>query len=375
MTLHTTTANSDQNLILVPLLHWKTVVIGSFLITAAAIAGTFVIAPTYTARASFLPPQSQSSASTALASLSALSSLAGGIANIKTPADQFVALMLSVTVGDRIIDKFKLREVYEKEYLSDTRKILLKNVRVAAGKKDGIISIEIDDEQAERAAAIANAYISELKTFTATLAITEAQQRRVFFEEKLTGIKESLKEAQSKLQATGFDIKALRAEPKAAAEVYARLKAEVTASGVRLQTLRSTLTNSAPEIKQAEAAFNALQQQLAGAESGSAAGDSANYVSAYRDYKYQEALFELLSRQYEAARLDESREGALIQVIDTAAPPDKRSSPKRSIVAIVAMLASLAGLSAFVVARHMWRRKLRSQLVSQWSALRAVERA
>ncbi|MBI3350588.1 MAG: lipopolysaccharide biosynthesis protein [Burkholderiales bacterium] len=375
MTINTTTADSDQNVILVPLLHWKKVILGSILVTAVAIACTFIVAPTYTARASFLPPQSQSSASTAIASLSALSSLAGGIANIKTPADQFVALMQSVTISDRIIDSFKLREVYGKDYLSDTRKLLTKNVRVAAGKKDGIISLEVDDETPERAAAMANAYITELKSFTATLAITEAQQRRVFFEEKLTSIKESLKDAQSKLQATGFDIKALRAEPKAAAEAYARLKAEVTASSVRLQTLRSTLTNSAPEIKQAEAALGALQQQLAGAESPSTPGESANYVSAYRDYKYQEALFELISRQYEVARLDESREGALIQVIDAAAPPDKRSSPKRSIVAAVAMVTALIGLSAFFVARHLWRKKLRAQLKSQWLALQTIEQA
>lgn len=310
----------------------------------------------YTASAVILPPQQQqSSAAAAISQLGALAGLAGGLANVKSPADQYVALMQSTTVSDRIIDQFKLQLVYEKEYRQDTRKKLRDNVRINVGKKDGLITVEVDDKSPQRAADIANRYVDELRRMTSTIAVTEAQQRRVFFEHQLQQSKEKLTSAQLALQASGFSQGAIKAEPKAAAEGYARLRAEVTAAEVRLQTMRGSLADDTPEVRQQQAALAALRAQLARLEQASDISGGPDYVGKYREFKYQETLFELFAKQYELARVDESREGALIQVVDIASPPERKSKPKRALSAVVTTLAVALLLVMFVVVRQSWR--------------------
>ena len=322
---------------------WKIIVAGSVLAGAAGLGVTSLMKPVFTARTVVMPPQQQqSSAAAALGSLGALAGLAGG--GIKSPVDQYVALMQSATVSDRLIDRFKLMEVYEEEFRSVARKTLLTKAIITAGKKDGLIVVEVDDHDPKRAADIANAYVDELRLMTNTLAVSEAQQRRRFFEQQLEATKKRLTEAQVALQESGFSAGVLRAEPKAAADGYARLRAEVTAAEVRLQTMRRTLADSAPEMQQQQAQLEALRSELAKLEQREAAPSSkdAGYIGRYRDYKYQETLFDLYAKQFELARLDESREGGLIQVVDVATAPDRKSKPKRAMYALGA--AVLAGL-------------------------------
>ena len=303
-----------------------------------------------------LPPQQQqSAAASALQNLGALAGLAGGVAGIKSPADQYVALMQTTTVEDRLIERFKLMEVYDAKYRSEARKELEKNTRISAGKKDGLLTIEFDDEDPKRAADIANAYVEELRRITSNLAITEAQQRRAFFEKQLAQTKDKLAAAQRALQAAGINEGAIRAEPKAAAEAYARLQAEITASEVRLQTMRGYLAETAPEFLQAQNQLNALRGQLARREAVNTSGAQGDYVDRFREFKYQETLFELFARQYEVARIDESREGAVIQVVDTATPPERKSKPKKALIAVVATLAAGFALLLWVFVRHALR--------------------
>ena len=322
---------------------WKIIVAGSVLAGAAGLGVASLMKPVFTARTVVMPPQQQqSSAAAALGSLGALAGLAGG--GIKSPVDQYIALMQSATVSDRLIDRFKLMEVYEEEFRSVARKTLLTKAIITAGKKDGLIVVEVDDHDPKRAADIANAYVDELRLMTNTLAVSEAQQRRRFFEQQLEVTKKRLTEAQVALQESGFSAGVLRAEPKAAADGYARLRAEVTAAEVRLQTMRRTLADSAPEMQQQQAQLEALRSELAKLEQREAAPSSkdAGYIGRYRDYKYQETLFDLYAKQFELARLDESREGGLIQVVDVATAPDRKSKPKRAMYALGA--AVLAGL-------------------------------
>ena len=136
---------------------------------------------------------------------------------------------------------------------------------------------------------------------------------------------------------------------------YARLKAEVTAAEVRLQTLRRSLADSATEVQQQQTMLAALRSQLAKLELIADAPGDSDYVGKYREFKYQETLFELLARQYELARLDESREGALIQVVDVATVPEWKSAPKRALIAAGAMLGSVVILLVFVLIRRAWR--------------------
>lgn len=344
--------------LIVPLVeHWKLLTLGPLAAGAIALVIAFLIQPTFTATTTFLPPQQQqSSAGAVLSSLGTLAGLAGGAGVLRTPADQYVALMQSATVSDRIIEEFKLQEVYDKKYRVDARKELARNVRFSVGKKDGLISVEVDDESPQRAADIAARFVDELRRLTDTLAISEAQQRRKFFENQLQQTQQKLIQAQRALEASGFTQGALKAEPKAAAEGYARLRAEITAAEVRLQTMRGTLVDSAPEVQQQQRTLLALKSQLAQLEQTAEAAGGADYVGKYREFKYQETLFDLFARQYELARVDESREGALIQVVDKAAPPEKKSRPKRGVIAIGATLASELVLMIFVLLRHSWLR-------------------
>jgi uncharacterized protein involved in exopolysaccharide biosynthesis len=317
-----------------------------------ALGVTYLIPPTYTASTTFMPPQqSQSAAASALASLGPLASLAGGAAGGKSSGEQYVALMQSVTVSDRLIEQFKLMEVYSEKFRVDARHELGKNVRISLGKKDGLISVEVDDHVPQRAADIANRYVDELRRVTGSLAVTEAQQRRVFFEQQLKQGRDRLVQAQQALQASGFNLNALKAEPKAAAEGYAKMKAEVTGAEIRLQALRGTMTDSSPEVRQQQVALNAMREQLAKVEAATQVSGGPDYVSRYRDFKYQEALFEVYARQFELARVDESREGALIQVVDPATPPERKSKPKRGIAAVITTLATAALLIVAVLFR------------------------
>jgi uncharacterized protein involved in exopolysaccharide biosynthesis len=265
-------------------------------------------------------------------------------------------MLQSTTIADRIIDKFKLAEVYDEEYRSLVRRKLWENLRVTAGRRDGLITIEVDDHEPWRAADMANAYVDEFRRITSVLAVTEAQQRKVFFEAQLKQAKEKLTQAQVALQGSGFTPGALKAEPRAAAESYAKLKAEATMAEVRLQTLSGSFAPSAPELVQLQAAVAALRSQLSKMEGASDASGGPDYIGKYREFKYQETLFELFAKQYELARVDESREGGLIQVLDAAQVPDRKSKPKRAIVAIASTLVAGVVLIAFVLIREQLRR-------------------
>ena len=336
--------------------HWKLLVVGSLLAGSAALGITYLIRPTFTAITTFLPPQQQQSAAAAmLTSLGPLAGFAGAAGAIRTPADQYVALMQSVTVSDRLIEQFKLLQEYDVDYLVDARKELASNVRVNVGKKDGLITVEVDDKNPQRAADMANSYVDELRRMTDRIAITEAQQRRLFFERQLVQTRDKLTAAQLALEASGFSQGALRAEPKAAAEGYARLRAEVTAAEVRLHTMRGSLADDTPEVRQQQAALAALRGQLARLEQATEVRGAPDYVGKYREFKYQETLFELFSRQYELARVDESREGALIQVVDAALAPEKKSAPKRALIAVATTSASFLILLLILLARQSWR--------------------
>jgi uncharacterized protein involved in exopolysaccharide biosynthesis len=343
---------------------WRRLVVWPLLAGLLAYGATWLIKPSFTAKTTFLPPQQQSGggAAAALQSLGALAALAGA-GGVKTPADQYVSLLQSTTVTDRLIDQFKLQEVYDEKYRMDARKELTRNVRALVGKKDGLISVEVDDTDPKRAADMANQHIEELRRLSSQLAMTEAQQRRVFFEGQLKQTRDNLTQAQIKLQETGFNQGALKSEPKAAAEGYARLRAEVTAAEVKLQALRRAYVDTAPEFQQQLAVVSALRGQLSRLEQSADATAGGDYVTKFRDYKYHETLFELFARQYELARVDESREGAFIQVVDVATPPERKSKPKRALIAGAAALAALVLTMLWILLRHFWRDRARTSAV------------
>lgn len=335
---------------------WRLLVLAPLAVGLLALGVTYLLKPIYTARTSLLAPQQQqSTALAAIAQLGALSGLAGNVAGVRSPIDQYVSLLKSRAVGERILDAFDLVRVYDKKLRSDALGELSRNARIEAGRRDGMVYIEVDDHDAQRAAAIANRYVEELHRLTNALVLTEAQQRRAFFEGQLEQTKDRLTRAQLALQASGFGAGAFTAEPRAAAERYARLQAQVTSAEVRLQTLLGTLVETAPEVQQQRAQLAALKAQLARTERPTDASVGPDYISKYREFKYQEALFELLARQFEMARVDESREGTLIQVIDVATAPDRRRWPKRALTAFVAAALAAAAAVGWIVVRTILR--------------------
>lgn len=319
--------------------HLKLLSFGPVVAGLVALGGSFLVAPTFTAGTTIIPSQqAQGSGTAAMAALGSLAALTGGVA---VRSDQYVALMQSVTVSDRLIDEFGLMEVYGRKFRVDARKDLASNVRINLGKKDGLIRIEVDDTSPQRAADIANRYVDELRRVTAGLAMTEAQQRRVFFEQQLKQSRDRLVLAQQALQNSGFNGGALKAEPKTTAESYARLRSEVAAAEVRLQVTQGSLTDSSPEVRQQRATLAALRDQLALVERATDSVErGSDYMSRYREFKYQETLFDLNARQFELARVDEAREGALIQVVDEATVPEKKSRPRRAYWALGAFIAA-----------------------------------
>jgi len=334
--------------------HAKQIVAIAVAVGVLAYGVALLIPPTFTARTSIISPQQQqNSAAAALASLGGLVGLAGGA--IKSPADQYISVMQSVTVGNRIIDRFKLMELYESKFRQDALKELANNVRINAGKKDNLITIEVDDRDPKRAADMANAYVEELRWVTGNLALTEAQQRRAFFEQQLYQTKDALQAAQLQVQKTGFTAGALKSEPKAAAEAYARTKAEIAAAEVRLGALRKTLTENAPEIQQQAAALAGMRAQLSQFERPMETSSNQDYVSAYREFKYQEALFDIFAKQFELAKMDEARDGTLIQTLDAATPPERRSKPKRTLIAATATILCGFVLTFFFAVRGALR--------------------
>ena len=353
----------------------KLLVLGPLLVGLAALGISFSMAPTYTANTRFLPPQQQASgAASMLQSLGALGGLAGAASGIKNPADQYVAFLKTRAVQDPLIDQFKLLERYDEKLKEDVRLQLSKKARITSGK-DGLILIEVDDKDPSVAADIANAHVAQLGTLLNRLAVTEAQQRRAFFEKQLQTTKTNLASADAALRATGISANVLKSQPQAAVGALAQLQAQITAQEIKVASMRGYLTEAAPDFKQAMTELAALRAQIGKVEASAAAPASgagqSDYIALYRDYKYHETLFELFSKQYEMARVDEAREGAVIQVVDAATPPERKSGPKKALIAIMATFASGFVLLLFVFVRQAVRNAgSNPESLAKWQAIR-----
>jgi uncharacterized protein involved in exopolysaccharide biosynthesis len=295
-----------------------------------------------------------------LGQLGALGGAAGAMAGIRNPADTYVAMLKSRTIADIMLSRFKLKELYEEHFFEDARSELSKRTRTSAGK-DGLITIEVDDHDPARAADMANAYVEQLGTMMLKLATTEAGQRRLFFEKRLQEARDELTRAEVALRAGGVGQAALKATPQSALEPLAKLRAQATAQEVRVASMGGAMTESNPELQQARRELSALRAQLERAEqedAGTTTGSGAEYIARYRAFKYQETLFELMAKQYEMARLDEAREGATIQVVDRAIPPERKSRPRKAVISAVTAVATGVALLIFVFVRQAWRRAI-----------------
>ncbi len=321
-----------------------------------AIIVSLLLPKRYTATVTLLPPQQSSSMSAALASqlgsLGGMAALAGGSLGLKNPNDMFVAMLKSRTVEDAMIEHFGLMQEYHKKFLSDARKEFEGYATVDGSGKDGLIHISVEDRDSRRAAEMANGYVDQFRTLSEHLAISEASQRRLFFEEQLQQAKDNLANAEEALKLTEQKTGLIQLDSQARAliESAAILRAQVSAKEVQIQSMQTYATGENSQIVQAKQELDSLRAELAklGGTEDSAGGlivpkgavpqAGLEYVRRLRDVKYYETIFDILARQFELAKLDEAKEGALIQVVDPAIPPDKRSFPKRALIVIGATL-------------------------------------
>ncbi len=368
----------------------KRIILRTTLASAVLAAIVVLILPNrYTATANILPPQqSQSLAASMIGQLGALGPMAAMAQKdlgLKNSSDLYVGMLRSRTAEDALIRRFDLLRVYRDKRMSDARKHLENASSIVVGK-DGFIRISVEDKDRRRAPQLANAYVDELRQLTQDLAVTEAGQRRLFFERQLELAKNHLADAEQALkqteQTTGLI--QLDGQAKAIIESVVKLRAAIAAKEVELHAMRLFSTEQNPDVQLGEQQLSGLRAQLVLLEKQSGGGDvqlpvgnvpeaGLQYVRKLRDVKYAETIFELLAKQYEAARLDEAKTAAVIQVVDPALEPDRKSSPWRSlIVALAALLGFFSSCLYGLIADALHRMRLEPESNAHFVALRTA---
>ncbi len=332
---------------------------------------SLILKPDFTASAIIMPPQQQqSSASAMMGQLGALLGGGSGL-SLKNPGEMYVGFLQSRTIADRIIAKFNLMSVYQTKRMYDTRQALAKHAGFEAAK-DGLIHISVTDHSPQRASDIANAYVDELYTMNSTLAISEAAQRRVFFDQQLKEEKTALATAESDLKTTQerTGLIQLSGQAESIIRSIAELQAQISSREVQLEAMRTFATDQNPDVTMLQQEITGFRQQLAKLQddqqrlapgdtqvpAGRVPAEALEYAQKLREVKYHETLFDLLSRQYEAARIDEAKSAPIIQVVDRAVPPDKKSGPHRLllVLGLSAVGFLIACLMSFL--QRAWRR-------------------
>ena len=345
-----------------------------------AVAVALLLPVQYEAKVVLLPPTSQSSSLASsmlsqigglgsLGSLGSLGALASGLGGLgmKSQVDVYVSLLKSRTVEDAMINRFGLMAEYRKKRMSDTRKAFEQRTSILAGAKDNLITITLEDRDPQRAAELANGYVEEFRKMSASLAITEAARKRLFFEQQLQPAKENLAAAEEAMRKTQQTTGVLQIDSQARAliESVALLRAQVVAKQVQIQGMRSFAAEDNPDLILAKQELGALQkqlEQLAGSQhdagsdivlsKGRVTQSGVEYLRRYRDLKYYETVYELLAKGLELAKLDEARQGEIVQVVDSAVIPDRKSSPHRTLIVLISMVVASMVAVFWVIMRQ-----------------------
>lgn len=355
----------------------------------AASAVAFLKTPIYTARTTLLPPnsQQQSGSAAALAALGALGGLAGGLA-AKTPDELFVALLKGDSVQRALDQRFDLKARYEVKNYEALRKTLPEYIRVSADKKSGVINVEVDDEDPKFAAELANAHATEITKVLGRLAVSEAQLRRSFFEQQLKDTKENLVKAEQEMRRVQEKSGVIVLDKQAEALIggAAALRAQIAEREVQLKVLRTAATEQNPDVLRLMSELRALRAELSRMESSSGGSPgsavdlpvgkipeaSIEYIRARRELKLQETLLESMIRQFEIAKLDEAKEGPVLQQVDVALPPDYKSKPSRALIILGGTMVALLLSTLWVIVRRYQAvvREQDPQAAQAWQAMR-----
>jgi tyrosine-protein kinase Etk/Wzc len=341
----------------------------------------------YTATAVLLPPhQSVSESSALLSQLSSMGALGGAAAELglKNPNDQQVALLRSRTVEDAIVERFHLQALYHARYLSSARKVWETKSSADSGLKDGLIRVSVTDSDPHRAAQLANAWVDEYRDFSSTLAISEASQRRLFYQKELEAAHLDLVKAEDAMEQTQkrTGVIDLEGQDRSMIASAAVLRGQLAAKKIEIRGMHQFAAPGNPDLQRAEQEAAGLETQLAAMDAdanrrsgdlvaprGSVTQASLDYLRALREVRYRETIQDLLTRQYEGARVDEAREGPLIQVVEPAVPPDTPSHYKRWLLLAAILLAFPLGLGAAWCAHSISTLRRKLALAGSWTEI------
>lgn len=338
------------------LMHWRLVVRATLAAFVISVCLSFVIPPTYRASTKVLPPEQDSSGllGALMGSSGGMGGMAADLLGKGSPADLYVGILSSDAISDIIIDRFKLMEVYGEKYRIKTYKRLNENVGISVGKKDGIITIVVEDKNPNRSAEIANAYVEELGKMLGKLSVADSTQNRVYLEQRLEKAKsdlivaeDALKNFQAKNKA--FDIPE---QAKGAIKGVAELEGQLAAEEIKLSSLMRVYTDSSQEIKNQKLLISNIKNQISKLEGnridsavlgvGSVPDIAQQYLRLMRKLKIQETLFEMLTKQNEIAKLGQTNEVIRLKVIQSARVPDMKSKPRRTIIVLTCTISTFA---------------------------------
>jgi uncharacterized protein involved in exopolysaccharide biosynthesis len=353
----------------------------------------FLIPKQYKSTASIMPPDQASSSALMLAALSgrlgglgALGGLAGSLGGAHASSDLFIDLLRSETVAGHLIDRFNLQRVYHKRYRVDAAKRLARLTKITEDKKTGVITIEVEDIDRERARNLAQAYLDELNELVVRTNTSAAHRERMFIEQRLRSVLADLEDAELKLSRFSSDNDAIdiKEQTRAMVDAGARVQADLIVEQSGLQSLRQIYGDANVRVRQSEARIASLQAQLAKMNGSPEPPDEAGsrganlpsevsfdkaelypplrqlpklavpYADLYRRVQVQEAVFQLLTQQFETARIEEAKDVPPVNVIDAPGIPEKKSFPPRLLLTLLLSLLSFVCASALVLARHYW---------------------
>jgi uncharacterized protein involved in exopolysaccharide biosynthesis len=356
-------------------------VIGTALIISIIVS--LLLPKMYVATARIMPPpENKHGLSSFLTGVdNPLSGIAGSLIGTQTPASLYVGIMKSRSVADDMNQKFNLKKLYDLKYIEDVYKELASRSTLIISKKDNIISISVKDHDPQRAADMANAYVEMLDKTNRKLNITQGKRKRLFLEERLKEVRNDLGLAEVELKTfqEKYNLVAIEEQAKVAIEGAAEIKGQIIAAQTELEVLKQFGTEKQIEAVMLKAKIEELQKQLEAIENGEihkqvnpnakAADINTNFyipfkelprlglqlVRLTREAKIQEKLFELLTSQYEMARIEEAKDLNTIQVLDTAVAPEKKISPKRTRIVITSsFFAFLIAVIIAIVKEYQW---------------------
>jgi len=368
--------------------HRRTLFYATTLALLGGLAIAFAIPKRYQSVARIMPPDQQGSSAMLLAALTSrssglggLSSLAGGLLGGHTTTALFVDLLNSGTVSGHLIDRFHLQRVYHKRYVVDTAKRLAQRTEITDDKKSGVITIAVEDTDPVRARDLAQGYLDELNNLVTQTSTSSAHQERIFIEKRLHTVETDLENAQlalSEFSSTHSTID-IKEQTRASVDAAAKVQGQLLAEQAELDSMRQIYGDSNVRVRETEAAIAALRHDLdrmngspaplssvTGASQSLAGQDDLSpplrqlprlavpYADLYRNVRVQETVFELLTQQYELARIDEAKDIPVVSVIDAPGIPEKKSFPPRLMVALGFAVFGFTATSVWLLLSSRW---------------------